>query len=54
MGIVSCIRNNREMPVPCTYLHTNLTVKLIERMIEFCVGVFGSIPVREKQQLDGE
>ena len=42
------------MPIACAYLHTNLTVKDIEKMKDFYVSVFGCIPVREIQQLTGE
>lgn len=42
------------MSISCTYLHTNLTVKDIDTMKEFYVNVFGCIPVREIQQLNGE
>lgn len=42
------------MPISCTYLHTNLTVRDIEKMKEFYVQVFGCVPVREIQQLSGE
>lgn len=42
------------MPISCTYLHTNLTVRDIEKMKEFYFHVFGCIPVREIQQLSGE
>jgi predicted enzyme related to lactoylglutathione lyase len=42
------------MPIACTYLHTNLTVKDIERMQAFYVSVFGCVPVREINHLTGE
>jgi predicted enzyme related to lactoylglutathione lyase len=42
------------MPIDCTYLHTNLTVRDVEKMKEFYVSVFGCVPVREIQQLAGE
>jgi len=42
------------MPISCTYLHTNLTVRDIEKMKEFYVRVFGCVPIREIQQLSGE
>jgi len=42
------------MPISCTYLRTNLTVKDIEKMKEFYVHVFGCVLVREIQQLSGE
>ena len=41
------------MSVIFKYLHTNLTVKDIEKMREFYVSVFGFVPVREIQHLDG-
>jgi predicted enzyme related to lactoylglutathione lyase len=42
------------MPIACSYLHTNLTVKDIEKMKEFYCSVFGCVPVREIQQLTGK
>jgi catechol 2,3-dioxygenase-like lactoylglutathione lyase family enzyme len=42
------------MPIACTYLHTNLTVRNIERMQEFYVAVFGCVPVRDIRQLTGK
>ena len=38
----------------CIYLHTNLTVKDIERMKSFYVDVFGCVPLREIQHLEGK
>ena len=42
------------MSISCIYLHTNLTVNDIEKMMEFYVSVFGCVPVREIQQLIGK
>jgi glyoxylase I family protein len=42
------------MPISCTYLHTNLTVKDIEKMKAFYENVFGCVSVREIQQLTGK
>jgi len=41
------------MPIDCTYLHTNLTVKDIDKMQQFYVNVFGCVPVRGIQHLTG-
>jgi catechol 2,3-dioxygenase-like lactoylglutathione lyase family enzyme len=42
------------MPINCKYLHTNLTVKDIERMQAFYVEVFGCEPVRDIDHLSGQ
>lgn len=42
------------MTINCKYLHTNLTVKDIERMQSFYVDVFGCIPLREIDHLTGK
>lgn len=42
------------MPINCKYLHTNLTVKDIDRMQTFYCDVFGFAPVREIQHLSGK
>lgn len=41
------------MAINCKYLHTNLTVKNIERMQKFYVDVFGCKPVRRIDHLTG-
>ena len=42
------------MPINCRYLHTNLTVKDIDRMQSFYVGVFGCEPVRDIDHITGQ
>ena len=39
--------------IEARYLHTNLTVSDLERMIRFYRDVFGCVPVREPQSLQG-
>ena len=42
------------MPIQCSYLHTNLTVKNIVAMQAFYTEVFGCVPVREIECATGE
>jgi len=42
------------MTLVCKYLHTNLTVKNIERMQSFYVEIFGCEPLREIDHLTGK
>jgi len=42
------------MNIDFKYLHTNLTVRNIEKMKEFYVSVFGFSPVREIHMIEGE
>lgn len=41
------------MSIECKYLHTNLTVRDIERMQSFYVDVFGCEPLRSIDRLNG-
>jgi len=42
------------MTISCKYLHTNLTVKDIERMKAFYVDVFSCVPLRKIDHLTGK
>ncbi|MFQ6024202.1 MAG: VOC family protein [Acidiferrobacterales bacterium] len=42
------------MAIDARYLHTNLTVLDIKRMLEFYQQVFGCTPVRSEQDLSGQ
>ncbi len=42
------------MPIACKYLHTNFTVKDIERMQAFYIDVFGCVPIRDIHPLTGK
>lgn len=42
------------MTIECKYLHTNLTVRNIERMRAFYIDVFGCVPLRDINHLTGK